>query len=227
VARFQLAAHLRPASGIVGPKTAASLYALVQRALKSFAGSPAGQQPGSAAGQQPGSAADQQPAFPGAPSAGSTGSEGLLFPLTPLSEVLGPSDWTLDQGIDIPTVSKACGSNGTEVAVANGTIVQEGISGFDPAAPILEVSSGPLAGDYVYYGHALPALVAVGASVTAGEPIAEVGCREFGISSGPHIEIGISPAHGPPCCPAYQQTSPAFYRLILAAYQNAEATGGR
>jgi peptidoglycan hydrolase-like protein with peptidoglycan-binding domain len=198
---FQQAHGLVPPSGAVGRKTAAALLAAVKKAATGSGVLDATSGGGSPAGSS---------------------STSWVFPLRPLSRVLPPSNWSLDQGIDIGTVNNACGPQVVEVAIASGTIVQEGIDGFGPYAPVIKIDSGLYKGRYVYYGHAAPALVPVGTHVTAGEPIADVGCGQVGISSAPHIELGISDsASSAPCCPGYQETSPLMYDIALQLYHQA------
>jgi peptidoglycan hydrolase-like protein with peptidoglycan-binding domain len=196
VKSFQTAHNLEPATGTVGRWTASTLLSLVQASATA------------------GTLADVV----------SAGSSGWVFPLEPVSAVLPPKQWSLDQGVDIGGVSNACGGSLMEVAMTSGTIVQEGISGFGPYAPVLRIDSGPLKGRYIYYGHAAPALVPVGAHVSVGEPIAEVGCGDVGISDAPHLEVGINDVHGPKCCPGYKETSPQMYQLLLGLYKQAGST---
>jgi murein DD-endopeptidase MepM/ murein hydrolase activator NlpD len=119
-----------------------------------------------------------------APSAAATSASSSAMPL-PVQYLKNGS---IDQGVDYSA------PGGTPLyAMGPGTIIQEGIGGFGPNAPVLRITSGPLAGKTVYYGHSGPDLVHVGDQVLAGQQISIVGYGIVGISSGPHLEIGFWP----------------------------------
>ena len=167
--------------------------------------------------------ASPAPLFTGSPYP--MGATGWVFPLYPLARVAARSWWSLDQGVDLGGNANQCGAHLVEVAVASGTIVHEGLDGFGEWAPVLLVESGPDTGRYVYYGHASPALVSVGTRVSAGQPIADVGCGIVGISSAPHLEIGILPVgvSRPEELPSVGETSHETLSNLSSAYTAAVA----
>lgn len=102
-----------------------------------------------------------------------------------------------DDGVDIETAPDGASvysiTRGTVVAVASDP------GGFGPNYPVIQVTSGMLKGQYIYYGHVAQSLVHVGQRVRAGQPIAVVGHTGDAASLGHgHIEIGFSDAGGSP-----------------------------
>jgi len=174
-----------------------------------------------AGGVAGGTATPSAPVFTGSPYPMSP--SGWVFPLYPVARVAPRGWWSLDQGVDLGGNADQCGAHLRELAVAGGTIVHEGLEGFGSWAPVLLVESGPFTGRYIYYGHASPDLVPVGTHVSAGQQIAEVGCGDVGISSAPHLEIGILPpgATNPEELPDFGQTSHETLAGLVSAYRTA------
>jgi hypothetical protein len=141
----------------------------------------------------------------------------FVFPFLHPSVATSQGEWTQDDGVDIRADGNACGSGAVLVAVGDGVVVQEGISGFGPTAPVLKMTTGVFSGRYVYYGHTSHNFVHVGDHVQAGQRVTEIGCGTVGYSSGPHLEIGVGVRGGPTCCPAYHATSGEMYRQLVAS----------
>jgi murein DD-endopeptidase MepM/ murein hydrolase activator NlpD len=121
-------------------------------------------------------------------------SRGYAFPLdATYMQQLGRTD----DGVDIETAPDGAAvysiTPGVVTAVANDP------AGFGPDYPVILVTEGPLAGQYIYYGHVAASLVRVGQHVRAGQPIAVIGHTGDAASLGHgHIEIGFSDGSGDP-----------------------------
>lgn len=144
----------------------------------------------------------------------STSGTGMVFPL-PTTVAVPITSWTQDAGVDIATIGAACGSSAPLFAVGSGTVISQGLPGFGPDAPVLQLDT-PLAGQsYVYYGHSGPTgAVAIGTHVAAGAQIGSVGCGIVGISTGPHLEIGFCDGSGNPVA----GTAPTMFNLLKTAF---------
>ena len=123
----------------------------------------------------------------GAPRSGLVLDNGIALPM-PRQYLTGGS---IDEGVDYSA------PGGTPLfAMGDGVVIQEGIPGFGPDAIVLRITSGPLKGRLIYYGHSGPDRVRVGDHVKAGQQISIVGYGIVGISTGPHLEIGFWPTTG-------------------------------
>jgi murein DD-endopeptidase MepM/ murein hydrolase activator NlpD len=102
-----------------------------------------------------------------------------------------------DDGVDIETPPDGA----LVYSITPGVVsaVASDPAGFGPNYPVIEATSGSLAGQHIYYGHVAQSLVQPGQRVAAGQPIAIVGHTGDAASLGHgHIEIGFSDAGGAP-----------------------------
>jgi murein DD-endopeptidase MepM/ murein hydrolase activator NlpD len=102
-----------------------------------------------------------------------------------------------DDGVDI----EAAPNGALVYSITPGlvTAVASDPAGFGSNYPVIQATSGSLAGQHIYYGHVALALVHPGQRVSAGQPIAIVGHAGDAVVLGHgHIEIGFSDAGGDP-----------------------------
>jgi murein DD-endopeptidase MepM/ murein hydrolase activator NlpD len=102
-----------------------------------------------------------------------------------------------DDGVDIETAPD--GALVYSITPGLVTAVASDPAGFGPSYPVIEATSGSLAGQHIYYGHVAQSLVQPGQLVKEGQPIAIIGHTgdAAGLGHG-HIEIGFSDAGGAP-----------------------------
>ena len=124
-----------------------------------------------------------------------------------------------DDGLDIETAPDGAAVYSITPGVV--TAVASDAAGFGPDYPVILVTSGPLAGQYIYYGHVAASLVHVGQHVVAGQPIAVIGHTGDAASLGHgHIEIGFSDGSGDPLnhhgTSAWTPSGDAMRQVIIA-----------
>jgi murein DD-endopeptidase MepM/ murein hydrolase activator NlpD len=102
-----------------------------------------------------------------------------------------------DDGVDIETAPDGAAVYSMTPGIV--TAVASDPAGFGPNYPVILATTGPLAGQYIYYGHVAASLVQVGEHILAGQPIAVMGHTGDAASLGHgHIEIGFSDGSGDP-----------------------------
>ena len=102
-----------------------------------------------------------------------------------------------DEGVDIETAPDGPAVYSITAGVV--TAVANDPTGFGPNYPVIRVTSGPLAGHYIYYGHVAASLVQVGQRVTAGQPIAVKVLRNNDqVLGDPQHPLQHRPQRGPP-----------------------------
>jgi murein DD-endopeptidase MepM/ murein hydrolase activator NlpD len=102
-----------------------------------------------------------------------------------------------DDGLDIEDAPDGAAVYSITPGVV--TAVASDPAGFGPNYPVILATEGPLAGQYIYYGHVAASMIHVGQHVRAGQPIAVMGHTGDAASLGHgHIEIGFSDASGDP-----------------------------
>ena len=102
-----------------------------------------------------------------------------------------------DDGVDIEDAPNGAAVYSITPGIV--TAVASDPTGFGPNYPVILVTRGPLAGQYIYYGHVAASLVHVGQRVAAGQPIAVMGHTGNAASLGHgHVEIGFSDGSGDP-----------------------------
>jgi len=124
----------------------------------------------------------------------SAAAKGYALPLDPTYMTqLGRTD----DGVDIEDAPDGAAVYSITPGVV--TAVASDPNGFGPNYPVILATEGPLAGQFIYYGHVAASLVRVGQQVVAGEPIAVMGHTGNAAPLGHgHIEVGFSDGSGTP-----------------------------